>query len=709
MNLDLDSFLFKKNIRLRYIVIVTVIYSVLFAVFILIFNREITKSYINNFEEITENNTAIITAQVKELLASGSGNIFSKIITNPDLRYRPDIGVIKTSTKTSVFPEDTPEEFLWFLDSELNQIENITSQNNKFSVYLDRKTDETREYLIYWQDITVHNQDYQKATLILGFNTGSTWLKIKNAQKEIFNVAVIIFIVGFIIIVFLICNFVRPIKEIITFSENLASGNFEKKITWKREDELGQLADTLNQMTDQIRSNINSLLEINQVSREISTVSEENLIGRHLYKNIQSIFNFDALITGILLEDKNVLDIRFNSSRIDKNLRVRKDEWDDILFEITQNNRAYFLVGIDKSKPIFEFLRRFHNKKYKSMLTVPIIYADEILGFVMMLNKNEVEFMAPEINYLTILANQVSVTIINARSYRVIQGLITDLESKVRQRTDELVKRNQELENTLTELNETQSQLIQSSKMAALGQLIAGIAHEINSPLGSINANTDIYNRIFEIIQESPQDNLNEHQLNKYLKKMRELNKINTEASRRIIKIVSGLKNFARTDESEMRVANINDCILSTLTIIRHEIKNRITMKKNLGNIPDILCYPDELNQVFMNLLINSIQAIRGVGVIKIHTKKKKNDIMIEIEDDGIGIDSKHLGKIFDPGYTTKGVGVGTGLGLSITYKIIEKHNGTIEVESRKGIGTKFTIKIPIEMGRYERQENIDS
>jgi signal transduction histidine kinase len=170
----------------------------------------------------------------------------------------------------------------------------------------------------------------------------------------------------------------------------------------------------------------------------------------------------------------------------------------------------------------------------------------------------------------------------------------------------------------------------------------------------------------------------------------------NEVATERITKIVWSLKNFARLDEAERKPANIHEGIESTLTVLQHQLKNRIRIVTEFGDLPEIVCHPNQLNQVFMNILVNASQAIAVRGTITIKTWRESDTVNVSIADTGTGISSEHLSKVFDPGFTTKGVGIGTGLGLSICYKIIKEHGGDIEVESSEA-GTTFIITLPIE------------
>lgn len=173
-------------------------------------------------------------------------------------------------------------------------------------------------------------------------------------------------------------------------------------------------------------------------------------------------------------------------------------------------------------------------------------------------------------------------------------------------------------------------------------------------------------------------------------------NKSTQEAVSRIVKIVKSLKSFARLDQAELEFVDLHEGIDSTLTLLQHLLKDRIELIKNYGQLPELRCYVSQINQVFMNLLTNAAQAIPGRGTITITTRHEGNFAVIEIADTGSGIAPEHLTHIFDPGFTTKGVGVGTGLGLAISYRIIENHRGSIAVESEPGKGTTFTVRLPL-------------
>jgi len=276
------------------------------------------------------------------------------------------------------------------------------------------------------------------------------------------------------------------------------------------------------------------------------------------------------------------------------------------------------------------------------------------------------------------------------------------LETRVDNRTAELNQKNLDLQDTLDELKHAQNQLVMKDKMASLGNLVAGVAHEVNNPVGAVNSAADVTKRcvvkINSLIDTNGYVALKEDKtFMKTISLLEQNNGVILTAGQRITEIVRSLKNFARLDEAEFQPADVHAGIDSTLTLLQHELKNKVEIIRDFGEIPQITCYPNQLNQVFMNLFINAAQAIEDKGKLYITTSPHEKHVNITVRDNGKGIDSEQIKQIFDPGFTTKGVGVGTGLGLSISYNIIQKHNGEITVNSIPGRGTTFTICLPLE------------
>lgn len=257
-----------------------------------------------------------------------------------------------------------------------------------------------------------------------------------------------------------------------------------------------------------------------------------------------------------------------------------------------------------------------------------------------------------------------------------------------------------------------EKQLLQHAKMASLGELVAGILHEINNPLAFISANLQnllkFSKRLIEFTDAFDQLPLDEEVKKAVMSKKEELKydylraritemiEQSITGADRMKKIIQDYKSFSRVSESAFADADLNAAIDSTLTLLYHEYKNRIEIKKSYGDLPPVKCHVSKLNQVFMNLLMNGIQAIEGRGTIEIGTRRAEGNVVIEISDTGAGIPAEVMDKIFDPFFTTKPDGVGTGLGLSIIQDIIDLHKGQIAVKSKEGVGTTFTLTIPI-------------
>ncbi|MBB2487243.1 ATPase [Mitsuaria sp. WAJ17] len=286
------------------------------------------------------------------------------------------------------------------------------------------------------------------------------------------------------------------------------------------------------------------------------------------------------------------------------------------------------------------------------------------------------------------------------------------------QEVQALLRSNQELKQLNAQLSEAQEKLVQSEKLASIGQLAAGVAHEINNPIGYIFSNFGTLERylanLFEMLAayEAAEPLLAGTTVGAELSALRhkvELDYLkediptlmaeSREGISRVRKIVQDLKDFSRVDNSqEWALADLHQGLESTLNIVNNEIKYKAKVVKDYGEIPEILCLPSELNQVFMNLLINASHAISGEkGCITIRSGRDGAQVWVEIADNGSGISPENLNRIFDPFFTTKPIGQGTGLGLSLSYGIVKKHHGQILVDSQLGAGTRFRVILPIE------------
>jgi signal transduction histidine kinase/ActR/RegA family two-component response regulator len=308
------------------------------------------------------------------------------------------------------------------------------------------------------------------------------------------------------------------------------------------------------------------------------------------------------------------------------------------------------------------------------------------------------------------------------KELKVVNRSLIEEIVKHKKTMDQLRESTKDLQNAHEKLKDNQAQLLQTEKMASIGQLAAGVAHEINNPMAFVMSNlgtlkeyiktfkqisklsTELCNKLEGKANEeslelaSQLETIGKNQDLGYISEdVDDLLNETQEGTERVKEIVLNLKSFARIDEAEVKDADINEGILSALKMVHNELKYHCEIKTELGDIPIIQCYPGQLNQVFLNMLINASQAIKDRGTVTLSTTKTPTHILISIKDTGCGIPEELLSKLYDPFFTTKEVGQGTGLGLSISHGIILKHGGKIEVESKVGEGTCFTIFLPIQ------------
>lgn len=256
---------------------------------------------------------------------------------------------------------------------------------------------------------------------------------------------------------------------------------------------------------------------------------------------------------------------------------------------------------------------------------------------------------------------------------------------------------NAKVEERTRGLREAQAALVQSEKMAALGQLVAGLAHEINTPIGAIRASADVSAKALEILRAAvPAD---DRKAQRALSVLADGSDTSRRASERVAERVQALKSFARLDEAERKIANLHEGLDSALDVLGAELDDSFTVVREYGDIPEVECFPGQLNQVFMNLLINAQEAMSRGGTIRITTRAVDQQVEVRIRDSGSGIAQEDRERIFDPGFTRKGVGIGTGLGLATSYRIMKRHGGRIEVESEVGVGSAFSLWIPLRLG----------
>lgn len=412
----------------------------------------------------------------------------------------------------------------------------------------------------------------------------------------------------------------------------------------------------LSKIKQQAQSQAMKLLLLNNISNLIRSSIDTSKILNSALNELSQLFAAFRAYYAVYSKDMAAYIINESLHRKDISKKITFDK--DIEKSIS-NGKVFCTTCMKEyveAKPFNELVQR---------IIIPIYHMDKKIGIIVVLTKQKTKF---------------------DNALEVLDGVSSQLGSAIIQ--SELYEKNtrmvKELTRTLKELQDTQLKLINSEKMASLGQLVAGVAHEINTPIASIKSNNEIATKLINKLNDEKVVNL-----------LKEINNIDKEAIERINRLVVSLRKFVRLDEADLQEADINKELDLTLDLIRHEIKNRIVINKKYGNIPPIKCYPNMLNQVFMNILVNAAQSIENTGSITLDTNYVNNNLIVKISDTGCGI--KEPEKIFHAGYTTKGVGVGTGLGLAISQKIIEKHKGKIEVFTDLNIGSEFVITIPSE------------
>ena len=410
------------------------------------------------------------------------------------------------------------------------------------------------------------------------------------------------------------------------------------------------------------------------------------------------------------IQDMTVHQALFSGMASKQNFQFNPSE------ELKQRLIEHTIILSDK---LIQLIPELKNQQID--IAIPIkrsnkLYALMILGK----SENKQEYLSEDLNVLGILANQTAIAIENNIYIEETKNLIKKVtEAEVQKKyVKELEEKNQSLQKLYRTLQETQSQLIQSEKMASLGQLVAGVAHELNNPISFIYANMKELENYINAIEEILKlllSNINKSDLQEKLrstvsrleekydlefiqKDIHSLINESVEGGRRVKEVVQNLRNFSRLDEGDIKPVDIHEGLNSTLLLLNNEIKNRIEIIKDYGELPKVECHPGHINQVFMNLLLNSIQAIEAEGKIWISSKTDNGQVEIIIKDSGKGIPQNIKDKIFDPFFTTKPVGKGTGLGLNICYNIIKNHHGEIYVESEEGEGTTFHIRLPAKM-----------
>ena len=384
---------------------------------------------------------------------------------------------------------------------------------------------------------------------------------------------------------------------------------------------------------------------------------------------------------------------------------------------VAGSGQPLLLTGrLDHDARFKNLVRRDTSSIPGSALCWPLKVNDQTTG-VLSVNRASADtpFSEEDLEHGALLVNLVTVVIENARLHLDQQRRIEVLSRM----NSEVLHKNAEILEMNARLEDAQNQLLQSEKMASIGHLAAGVAHEINNPIGFVYSNLgslDTYLRdIFALVEAyealergpRPEDveavrRLKEQIDLPFLRKdIIELMTESRDGITRVKKIVQDLKDFSHQGgDEEWNWALLHDGLDTTLNIVNNEIKYKAKVVKEYGDIPEIQCLPSQINQVLMNILVNAAHAIEKTGTITVRTRHEADEVWVEISDTGCGIAPDHLTRIFDPFFTTKPVGKGTGLGLSLSYSIVQKHRGRMEVESELGKGTTFRVCLPVRQER---------
>lgn len=451
------------------------------------------------------------------------------------------------------------------------------------------------------------------------------------------------------------------------------------------------------------------------LSNQIVNIHDDQELYQTVVKNISKITEFDKVCI-ISLDQKNQTFVHTVSEGISPTKEYLNELPNrmELINSLLQNKH---LQSSDDKRfhPLFESL--------SSIILISIGRIDSLFGILSIGTDKDISPLTSEdIELFESLGNQMAITIENNDYIRRSTEMIKKLtEAEVREKylkeleaTNAILdSKNQDLQKLYDELKNTQAQLIHSEKMASLGQLVAGISHELNNPIGFIYANikqlksyTDRIEKFTKTLDNKENDNKNSksNQIESILPDLKNLIDDTINGSQMVKNLVDNLRKFSHLDQAQWKEVDIHQGIESSLMILNPELKHRIIVNKEYNAVRMIECNPGQINQVFLNLLSNAAQAIEGEGVITIKTSEDANCLYVAITDTGSGIPSIVQNKIFDPFFTTKDVGKGTGLGLSISYSIIKNHNGKIEVDSKVNKGTTFTLTLPFSHEEKDRK-----
>lgn len=479
-------------------------------------------------------------------------------------------------------------------------------------------------------------------------------------------------------------------------------------------------------LIEKLYAKIEYLYLLNRVARVVSSTLELDELLEVIISITTDIFKSES--SSILLKDSETGELYFAGATGEKKETLKKlriPPGEGIAGHVFETGQPLLIEDIEKSERFYKQVDRKTSFVTKTMIAAPLKTKNQIIGVIEIVNRKDGQpFTERNLKLLLDLTYHISLAVENSK----LRHDLIDANSRIEDYNHNL---EQQVEERTRQLKLAQEQIVQSDKMASIGQLAAGVAHEINNPLGYINSNLrnlydysvvyreliDFFKQTVELVDKSPA------MLAKYIKEQTERDvfgdldylREDTEAlisesqsgCDKVKEIVVSMKSFARSKDTLPELTNINKTIEEILRIVWNELKYKAEVRKNFSKIDLCYTFSEKIKQVIMNLLVNAGQAIESGGVIDLTTSQHDGWITIEVSDNGKGIPVEVMPRIFEPFYTTKDVGVGTGLGLYISYNIVKKHGGDIQVTSEPGKGTTFKILLPVYKSSSEL-DNID-
>ncbi|WP_416867614.1 MAG: ATP-binding protein [Imperialibacter sp.] len=475
-----------------------------------------------------------------------------------------------------------------------------------------------------------------------------------------------------------------------------------KKLLQGQNEEINYQKEEIENQKDKLEESYNDIKRLSEVAKEINSHLSVSDIVQIVFRYIHGLMDYSIVGVGLFEEDSHKLKFQViskGSASIEK-INVSHKKADHPAIACLENSREEIFFDTTLQPDFVGFST--NHSVYRSVIYLPLVVKNKRIGVLTVQHLEAEQYQTYQVNILRSLALHVAIALENASAYQ------------------QIAEKTHNLEKALMELKAAQAKLIQAEKMASLGELTAGIAHEINNPVNFVYAGVDglknslqdlitVLNKYAEL-EESDESNISpaflqeitalKEQLyfNETKEGMFQVVEAIREGAVRTSQIVHGLRTFSMNDKGDKQLTNLQIGIDNSLVLLSPKIKEkRVRIKKEYGDsMRPVECFPGQINQVFMNLISNALDAVAEKGVVTIRTEGFADKVKIYVEDDGCGMSDDIQNKIFEPFFTTKGYGKGTGLGLSITFGIIERHGGSIEVVSTPGSGSRFTITLPV-------------